>query len=235
MSGEISDFKGFPVEFFTFFEKLKQNNNREWFTENKPAYEKYVVAPMQSFIVTFEPRLVGISPHFIASPKKVGGSMFRIHRDVRFAKDKRPYKEHAACQFRHEAGKDAHAPGYYLHLATDGVVAGAGVWLPAADKLLKIRQRIVDKASLWQQVLEAGEMRVFVEGIEGETLVRPPKGFSVEERHLQDIKRKSFIVKRRFSLQQAQSAEFLSEVADTYLSAAPLMRFLCAAVEVSYD
>lgn len=230
-----TDFRGFPPEFFTFFETLKKNNNREWFAENKPLYEQNVVQPMQSFIETLAPRLVGISPHFIASAKKVGGSMFRIYRDVRFAKDKRPYKERAACQFRHEAGKDAHAPGYYLHLSPDEIVAGAGVWLPASDKLVKIRQRIVDKPEQWQQLLDSTEMQGFADGLEGESLVRPPKGFSAEAAHLQDIKRKSFIVKQTFSVKQAQSNAFVSEVADTYLQAAPLMRFLCAAVDVSYD
>lgn len=235
MSGVITDFKGFPGEFFTFFKKLKQNNNREWFTENKAAYEEFVVAPMQSFIVTLEPRLVGISPRFIASPKRVGGSMFRIHRDVRFAKDKRPYKERAACQFRHEAGKDAHAPGYYLHLSPEGIEVGAGVWLPPSDKLVKIRQRIADKPEQWQQVLDAAQIKTFSHGIEGESLVRPPKGFSADVTHLSDIKKKSFIVMQGLSVEQAKSADFVSDVADVYDRAAPLMRFLCAAMNVSYD
>lgn len=159
-------FDGFTPAFFNFYKELHNNNNREWFAENKPRYERDVVIALQRFIEAMAPRLMGISPYFIASPKKVGGSMFRIYRDVRFSKDKRPYKEHAACQFRHEAGKDAHAPGYYLHLSLEGVVAGAGIWLPDNDKLLKIREQIANKPEKWQTVLVSEEMHYFPDGVE---------------------------------------------------------------------
>ncbi|WP_087464306.1 DUF2461 domain-containing protein [Oleiphilus messinensis] len=230
-----TSFSGFEPSFFSFFTELKANNNKSWFSEHKVEYERCVVEPIQAFIEAMSPRLYGISPYFIASPKKVGGSMFRIYRDVRFSKDKRPYKEHGACQFRHEAGKDAHAPGFYLHLAPDEVLFGGGVWLPGSPQLLKIRERIVAKPDEWTAVLENTHLhKHFPDGVSGEPLTRPPRGFKADQPHLEDIKRKSFYLMARTSAKEAQSIEFINEVAEAYGASSPLMRFLCGAVDVSF-
>jgi uncharacterized protein (DUF2461 family) len=101
----------FTPKFFEFFNALAKNNSREWFNQHKSDYQQAVVQPMCAFIDAMAPRLRKISPHFIADSRPHGGSMFRIYRDVRFSKDKSPYKLHAACQFRHELGKDAHTVG----------------------------------------------------------------------------------------------------------------------------
>jgi hypothetical protein len=101
----------FTPNFFKFFKALAKNNNREWFNEHKSDYQHQVVVPMCDFIEAMAPRLLKISPHFVANPRAHNGSMFRIYRDVRFSKDKSPYKQHAACQFRHELDKDAHTVG----------------------------------------------------------------------------------------------------------------------------
>ena len=122
----MSSFKGFPADFFQFLSELKENNNRPWFNENKARYYDCIVSPMCEFIVAIAPRLEKISPHYIADPRPHGGSMFRIYRDTRFSKDKTPYKTHAACHFRHQAGKDAHAPGFYAHFALDTLHFGGG-------------------------------------------------------------------------------------------------------------
>jgi uncharacterized protein (TIGR02453 family) len=97
-------FNGFPRDFFSFFRELKAHNERPWFEANKQRFRDSVQAPMSAFIEAMAPRLTKISKHFTADPRPNGGSMFRIYRDVRFSKDKRPYKEHAACHFRHAAG-----------------------------------------------------------------------------------------------------------------------------------
>jgi uncharacterized protein (TIGR02453 family) len=112
---------------FEFFRELKANNSKEWFAENKTRYEQQVREPLLAFIADFGLRLPAISPHYVADPRKSGGSLFRIYRDVRFSKDKTPYKTGAGIQFRHERGKDAHAPGFYLHLEPDGCFFGAGI------------------------------------------------------------------------------------------------------------
>ena len=114
----------FGPELFEFLLDLRANNMREWFQENKGRYERHVKEPLLQFIEDFEPYLHSISEHFVADARANGGSMFRIYRDVRFSKDKTPYKTQAAVHFRHEAGKSAHAPGFYLHLAPRRGVRG---------------------------------------------------------------------------------------------------------------
>ena len=98
-------------ELFTFFRELQQNNNRAWFQANKHRYEQDVREPLLQFITDFGVRLAEISPHYLADARKSGGALFRINRDIRFSPDKTPYKTAAGIQFRHESGKDVHAPG----------------------------------------------------------------------------------------------------------------------------
>src|ERR1700741_353213 len=105
-------FTGFSKDFFKFFRDLKKSNDRAWFEANKESFKSVVQGELSDFIAALAPHLAKVSPHFRADPRPNGGSMFRIYRDVRFAKDKSPYKTHAAAQFRHDAGKDVHAPGY---------------------------------------------------------------------------------------------------------------------------
>ena len=112
-------------DLFEFLLDLRANNDREWFAENKRRYEQHVKEPLLAFIEDLEPHLHSVSEHFVADTRANGGSMFRIYRDVRFSKDKSPYKTQAAVQFRHEAGKSVHAPGFYLHLEPDQVFADA--------------------------------------------------------------------------------------------------------------
>jgi len=140
MPAAMPGFPGFPADFFRFFEELAANNNRPWFNESKGRYHESVVNPISEFIVSMAPRLKAISPHYIADPRPHRGSMFRIYRDTRFSADKSPYKTHAGVQFRHAAGKDAHAPGFYLQLAPEGLFFGGGIWRPPNPQLNRIRR-----------------------------------------------------------------------------------------------
>src|SRR5688572_21278461 len=125
----------FTPRLFQFLRELKANNDRSWFQANKGHYESDVKQPLLEFIADFGPPLREISEHFDADPGPVGGSLFRIYRDTRFSRDKTPYKTHAAAHFRHERGKDVHAPGFYLHLEPDNVFAACGIWHPDSDTL----------------------------------------------------------------------------------------------------
>ena len=223
----------FEPVLFEFLRDLAANNRREWFKEHRERYEESVREPAQQFISDFGPRLRRISPHFQADPRPVGGSLFRIHRDVRFSRDKSPYKTHTGIQFRHRAGKDAHAPGFYLHLEPENVFLGAGSWRPNGPSLLKIRKRIAEKPAAWQKVMDARGMAEGMD-LEGDSLKRPPRGFDGDHRFIGDIKRKDFIAVARLSEDEALKPEFQSICADYYGDAAPLVHFLCAALEVPF-
>ncbi|HZD04000.1 MAG TPA: TIGR02453 family protein, partial [Longimicrobiales bacterium] len=133
----------FSPALFRFLQDLADHNDRDWFDANRHRYEEDVREPALRFILAFGPRLKEISPHFRADPRKQGGSLFRIHRNLRFQPDAPPYKTHTGIQFRHEAGRDAHAPGFYLHLEPGGCFVGVGTWRPDSTTLKVIREAIV--------------------------------------------------------------------------------------------
>lgn len=229
----MSPFPGLPEDFYRFFEDLSQNNERAWFNENKARYHESVVNPISEFIVYMAPRLEAISPHYIANPKPHGGSMFRIYRDTRFSRDKTPYKTHAGVQFRHKAGKDAHAPGFYVHLAPEGVFFGGGVWLPPNPVLNRIRDYIVDNANAWGRIRNSKKV-LGSGGIRGDSLKRPPRGFDAEHPHIEDLKKKSFYVATEVSAAASLRPDFADQVTDGFKLAAPMMHFITDALELPF-
>ncbi len=187
---------------------------------------------MCAFIDAMAPRLRKISPHFIADSRPHGGSMFRIYRDVRFSKDKSPYKLHAACQFRHELGKDAHTAGFYVHLSTEEAVFGGGIWMPPNNELLKIRNTIVDNPHEWRRLKSSRSIKKIFGGIDGDGLKCPPRGFDAEHEHIEDIKRKSFFLMRREPPDIILGDDFVREVEKTFKVAKPLMEYICYAQDI---
>ncbi len=214
---------------FTFLKDLASSNNREWFQENKERYERQVKEPALRFITDFAPHLKKTSPHFRADPRAVGGSLFRIYRDVRFSKDKSPYKTHTGIQFRHDQGKDAHAPGFYLHIEPGQVFAGVGSWHPDSATLRLFREAIVEDPGGWKRAARGKRFRSIFE-LEGESLVRPPRGFDPEHPLVEDLMRKDFIGVSHLSQNAVTDPGFMHEFAKMCSASAPFMRFLCAAV-----
>ena len=219
-------------ELFGFMAELAKNNDREWFAAHKSGYEDRVREPLRAFIRELDEPLEKISPHIVVDDRKSGGSLFRIHRDVRFSKDKSPYKTWAAVQFRHEAGKDAHAPGFYLHLQPGTVFIGAGCWHPAREALGAIRDAIAEDPDAWFATRDALVDAGFE--FEGESLKRPPRGYEPEHPAIDELKRKDFIAVMRLSEEAACSPDFAAEFAGYCSEAAPLMRFLTSAIGVRW-
>src|SRR5262245_6279966 len=115
----------FSPQLFEFLEELKANNNKDWFEANRDRYTEFFREPMLAFIAAFRPRLANVSPYLIADPKPNGGSMLRLHRDLRFSKSKDPYKPMAAAYFWHQSGKESR-PGIYLHFDISNCFLGMG-------------------------------------------------------------------------------------------------------------
>ncbi|MBI1251972.1 MAG: TIGR02453 family protein [Alphaproteobacteria bacterium] len=228
-------FQGFSKGFFKFFRDLKKNDDRDWFEANKDRYKTSVVAPMQDFIAAPAPLVEKTSPHFICDPRPNGGSMFRIYRDTRFSKDKTPYKTHASAHFRHDGGKDVHAPGYYLHLEPGRVMFGGGMWMPEPAALLQIRQAIANKPADWKKARDAASIkRAFGAISDEDKLTKAPRGFDPEHALIEDIKLKSFFVMQESNEADAGDAAFAKTVAKAYADAAPVMGFLCRAVGAKF-
>jgi len=230
---KMSKFKGFPKDFFVFFKELKENNNRDWFTANKSRYQESVVTPMGEYITSIAPHLESISPHYNADPRAHGGSMFRIYRDTRFSKDKTPYKTHAACHFRHKSGRDAHAPGFYLHIETDGISIGGGIWHPPSKQLGQIREFIVDNPSAWEKLGQVPDVKK-IGGVQGDSLSRPPRGYPSDARHIEDLRRKSFYLMTAVGVEKALSPALVTESTRIFRTAAKLNHFICDALELPF-
>jgi len=218
---------------FTFLRELKENNARDWFERNKPRFRAEVQEPAIRFVTDFAPHLGRISARFRADPRPVGGSIFRIYRDTRFAKDKSPYKTHMGIQFRHEDGKDAHTPGYYLHVEPGTVFVGMGVWHPDAPSLKAIREHLVADAKGWRRVTNGARFRERFR-LEGDSLVRPPAGFDAGHPLIDDLKRKDFVAVTSMSERDATKPGFLDAFTRTCRDGTPFMKWLCAALEVPF-
>ena len=223
----------FTPHLFEFLLELRANNDRAWFQDNKGRYEQHVKEPLLQFIADFGPKLQSISEHFVADTRTNGGSMFRIYRDVRFSKDKSPYKTQAAAHFRHDVGKSAHAPGFYLHLAPDEVFAGVGLWRPDSATLGRIRNRIASNPQRWER---ASKDPAFLDAFEltGSSLKRPTKGFDADHPCIEDLKRKDHIAVCMFDEEEATSPGFLDDFTDACRMASPYMEFLATAVGLPY-
>jgi len=223
----------FDGRFFEFFQGLAENNDRTWFTDHKDLYEQAVVAPIQSLIEAMGPRLAAISPPPAADPRRTGGSMFRIFRDTRFSKDKTPYKTHAAIQFRHKLGKDVHAPGFYMHVSPREFVVGTGIWRPDGESVAKIRQAIVDQPENWLRARDHKPFRALFQ-LDGESLMRPPRGFDKDHPLIEDIRRKDFIAMRSLAPPDLLRPDLADELAAAYTTCKPLMAFLCKALDLPF-
>jgi len=229
----VTRYATFEPETVAFLKELKENNNRDWFNENKARYEEQVLDVALRFIQSMHDPLAEFAPRFTAIPKRMGGSLMRVYRDTRFSKNKTPYKTNIGIQFRHEQAKDVHAPGFYVHIDPEQVFLGAGMWRPASDALRGIRERIADKPTEWVRVRDDKTFKRHF-NLGGETLTRPPRGFDKEHPQIADIRRKDFIAVKNMTLDDALSPRFQQKVETSFKAASDYMEFLCKAVNVRF-
>lgn len=223
----------FTTQSMTFLRQLRKNNNRDWFHEHKAEYEALIRSPALKFIEDMADDLARISPHFMAHSKKVGGSLMRVHRDVRFGKDKRPYKTNIGIQFRHEQGKDVHAPGFYVHIEPDECFLGVGIWRPDAAALGKIRDAIIERDQYWLAAIKDKRFKNKYE-LTGDALKNAPRGYPKEHALIEDLKRKDFIAITPIEEASIISSRFRKMVVDRYIAADAYMQFLCQALMLRY-
>ena len=223
----------FTPKLFTFLTQLSENNDRDWFKAHQDDYERFVREPALDFINDFAKPLERISPHFVADSRKVGGSLFRIQRDTRFGKDKTPYKENTGVQFRHALAKDVHAPGFYMNIQPGECYMGVGLWRPETKAAYAIRERIDGDPQGWKKATR-GKRLTDVFTVTGDSLTRPPRGYSADHPLIEDLKRKDFIASTRLSQRQVTSDRFMKDFTDNCQRAVPFIKFLCEAVGVPF-
>ena len=221
-----------PAELFEFLADLKDNNDRTWFQANKNRYEEHVKGPLLAFIGGFDERLERLGDHFVADPRPVGGSLFRIYRDVRFSKDKSPYKTAAGIHFRHQRAKDVHAPGYYLHLEPAACFVACGLWMPATAQAQQVRAAIDGHRSGWLAACDAAQAAGFA--LSGDSLKRPPRGYAADHPLIEDLKRKDFTLTAALDQQAATAADFPARLEQCWSHTTPFMRFITEALALPY-
>lgn len=224
-------FAGFHRNTLKFLGQLKRNNNRDWFNRNKSRCENEVLASSLAYIEAMRRPVEQFSPLLNCVPKRVGGSLMRIYRDTRFAKDKTPYKTNIGIHFRHQAGCDVHAPGLYVHIEPTEVFLGVGMWHPDSKPLSSVRQRIADLPPAWKRVRDGKAFRRHFE-LAGDSLKRPPRGFDPDHPMIDDLKRKDFIGVCRLEPETIFDGDFVQETAVIFKTARPFFQFLCESLEV---
>lgn len=225
----------FTPAVFQFLRELSDNNEKAWWEVNKDRYVAVVREPALDFIADFADSLHAISPHFSADTRSNGGSLMRPYRDMRFAKGA-PYKTNVGIHFRHRAGKDVHAPGFYVHLEPRQCFAGVGLWRPEAAVARQIRQAIFDDPAAWR---EAAHSRSFTDiwsigDDEDDRLKRTPKELQGDHPYPDDLRLRSFTAGARLTQKTVTSAGFAEELAAMFAKAGLYTRFLCDATGVRF-
>ena len=221
-----------PAALFDFLAELKEHNDRTWFQANKSRYEEQVKGPLLAFIGGFDEHLGRLSGHFVADPRPVGGSLFRIYRDVRFSKDKSPYKIAAGVHLRHERAKDVHAPGYYLHLEPAGCFVACGLWMPATAQAQQVRAAIDGDRSGWLAARDAAQAGGFA--LSGNSLKRPPRGYAADHPLIDDLKRKDFTLTATLDPHAATADDFPARLEERWSHTTPFMRFVTEALSLPF-
>lgn len=221
----MRDFTGFPKQTLTFLRGLRRNNSKAWFDEHRSDYERYWVEPAKDFVGAAGTALRKVAP--ISAEPRVNGSIFRINRDIRFSKDKTPYKDHLDFWFWEGERKTA-ASGFYLRISPDGVGIGAGAHGFDRDRLAAYRAAVVDPKS--GPALSRAVTRVTKAGcdVEGETYKTTPRGFEPRnDRQEQMLRYSALWIGEDYPLSPAlQSPEFVDWAIERWKTMKPIHRWL---------
>ncbi len=218
---------------FKFLRELSRHNNREWFTENKSRYENEVKHPAVELVRQLAGPLARVAPMLEAIAKGHGGSVMRIYRDTRFSKDKTPYKTNVGISIRHQAAKDIHAPGVYVHLDPKECFIGAGCWRPESKVLSAIRAAIDEDPKAWTKTRDNKRFGEKFD-LAGERLKTAPRDYPKDHPMIEDLRRIDFIGIAPLTPGEITGSEVVQILIDHVKRAKPLMQFLCDSIDVPY-
>jgi uncharacterized protein (TIGR02453 family) len=211
-----------------FLKALKKNNNKEWFDKNRKIYEQ-AKADYLNFVTILLNEIQGFDPSLMELlPKQC---IFRLNRDVRFSKNKDPYKTNFGASFS-KGAKKIQTAGYYFHLEPGENFVGGGLWMPMAPDLNKVRQEIDYCYKEFSSILKKPAFKSTYGDMDNSMkLVRPPKGFDVDNPALEYIKLKSFVVTRTINDTELSDKQLVKNVVKDFKTIAPLVYFLNRAIE----
>jgi uncharacterized protein (TIGR02453 family) len=227
----------FGTETLTFFRALRRHNQRTWFEAHRDDYEQHVREPMRAFIAEMDRRLAGFAPEIVADPKR---SMFRIHRDIRFSKDKSPYKTHASCWFFHgearrQVGQEAEggSAGFYVQIAPGESFVGGGLWMPPRATLARLRQELGPNLESFERTVTEPKLRRRFGGLASEAMLkRMLRGYTEEHPAARWLRYQSFTMGRSLRDSQVTSARFPALLQADMELLTPLVRWLNLALDL---
>ena len=236
----MSAFSAFPAESLKFLRGLKRHNEKPWFEANRAVYERAVKAPLKHLAEELDVRFATVAAEFVAPPKR---ALFRIHRDVRFSKDKSPYKTHAALWvFHRDAGRgvgrsigEAHGgSGFYFHLEPGASMVAAGYWMPPRPALNIIREQLVEQQKAFEKIVRTpaftkrfGKLNDDEAGVR---LTRVPRGFAPDHPAAEWLRFNSFTASRALTDAEALSPKLVDTIMKDYAALLPLVRWLNSAL-----
>lgn len=209
-----------PPSTLEFLRELRQNNNREWFNANKDWYRREH-ANMIAFAETLRDRM---SHHDTIEPASGKQMLFRIYRDVRFSKDKSPYKAHFAGVLRRAT--QWRRGGYYFHISPGESMLGGGFWKPEKEDLLRIRQELAADAEPLREIIAAPDFKASFGELRGEQLKTAPKGFPRDHPNIDLLRYKQFIVRRDFTDAAVANPGFVDRVVETFRHMRPFFDYM---------
>ncbi len=234
----MSAFSGFEPGALTFLRALRRNNDRTWFEANRATYERAVLGPLKLLAEELDVRFAKLAPEFVAPPRR---ALFRIHRDVRFSKDKSPYKTHAALWAFHRdagrgVGRDAHGgAGFYFHLEPGASLIAGGFWMPPRPLLGAIRERIAtspQEQRAFERIVEgkafARRFGGLTEDDPGAMLTRMPRGYAEDHPAARWLRFNSFTASRGMTDKEALAPSLVDANMKDYAALLPLVRWLNA-------
>jgi uncharacterized protein (TIGR02453 family) len=210
-----------------FLKALKRHNNRDWFNKNKQLYED-ARKDFEIFIDELIHRMCDFDPTLMGLQAKE--CMFRIYKDVRFSKDKTPYKINMGAAIN-EGGRKMPLPGYYFQIQPGDCFLAGGLFMPAPDKLLSVRNAIVSRKGEFRKIIESKDFKKNADELWKDTLKTAPKGFPKDHPDIEYLKYKSFIAYKNISDELALSSKCLSYSVKVFKAMKPLIDFLHEAAQ----
>lgn len=214
----------------TFLRSLARNNNREWFNTNKKLYQESLelfrefAGRLLSGMVTFDPSLGDLDPK---------ETIFRIYKDIRFSKDKSPYKTHFGCWMT-KGGRKSTDAGYYFHLEPDNTFMAAGVYMPPREQLNLIRQEIVFNPDAYLKIIQDPAIRNGYERAGREDMLKKgPAGFPKDFEQMEEIRYKHYIFSKNYKESDILTTDFHHRVVKDFQGLLPLVSYLNHAMSFS--
>ena len=213
----------FSPKTLAFLRGLKRHNDREWFRDRRDVYDTHVRGPMVELVEQLATDLRSFAPDLVASPKT---SIYRIYRDTRFAPNKAPFKTHVAAIFPHRHIAKHEGAGLYVHVATDHVLIGGGIYRPEPKRLYRLREHVATNHRRWRSIVEATSFRRSFGAISGDRLQRVPRGFDPDHPAADDLRLKQFLAGCERPATFATGPRFYRSLLRLFRQLAPFIRFL---------